>query len=146
MCRARSAAGSRSRKARGSHWLTRTGAAFGSSARIVSIVVCSGLVICVRLEINRCAPYSAGNIFRSNRQRAIQSCGHLLVVAQSFISKRDLLEYGKIARIQLQCLLHFLQRFLPLPLAAIDIAGKRGIRDSLGNVLRASNYSALARS
>src|SRR4029077_12261956 len=37
-----------------------------------------------------------------------------------------LLEYGKIVRVQLQRLVHFLEGFLPAPLAALDVARHEG--------------------
>src|SRR6266481_5247147 len=74
------------------------------------------------LDVNPGAPYPAGNIFGSDGQRAIKSRGHLFIAAQSLVSKRDLLEYGKIAWVQLQRLVHFLEGFLPATLASVDIA------------------------
>src|SRR6266481_1428295 len=78
------------------------------------------------LDVNPGAPYPAGNIFRSDGQRAIKSRGHLFIAAQSFVSKRDLLKYGKIAWVQLQSLFHFLEGFLPAPLTAVDVARHQG--------------------
>src|SRR6266496_5055010 len=82
--------------------------------------------VCVPFQINPRAPYPARNVLWSYGKHLIQSCSHLLVSAQSFVSKTDLLEYGKIAWIQLQCLLHFLQRFLPMTLAPVNVARHKG--------------------
>src|SRR5437016_13153923 len=78
------------------------------------------------LEVNPGASYPAGNIFGSDGQRAIKSRGHLFIVAQSLVSKRDLLEYGKIAWIQLQCPVHLLEGFLPATLPPVDVARHKG--------------------
>src|SRR6266480_1304928 len=82
--------------------------------------------ICAPFQINPRAPYPARNVLRSYGKHVIQSGGHLLVAAQSFVSKRDLLEYGKIVRVQFQCLVHFLEGFLPATLPPVNVARHQG--------------------
>src|SRR6266446_10990465 len=82
--------------------------------------------ICARFEVNPRASYPSGNIFWSHRQRAIESGGHFFIAPQSLVSKRDLLEYGKIVRVQLQRLVHFLERFPPPTLPSVDVARHQG--------------------
>src|SRR5437763_2338377 len=81
--------------------------------------------ICVPFEIHPSAPYPARDVLRNHGQHAVQSGGRLLVAAQSLVSKRDLLKYGKIARIQLQRLLHFLQGFLPATLPPVNVTSRK---------------------
>ena len=81
--------------------------------------------ICARFKINPSVPYPDGNVLRCDDQRAVQRGGHLSVVAQSFVSKGDLLEYGKIARIQLQRLLHFIEGFLPMTLPPVNVPSQK---------------------
>src|SRR4029077_10955174 len=77
-------------------------------------------------QINPRAPYPARNVLRSYGKRVIQSGSHLLIAPQSLVSKRDLLEYGKILRVQLQCLVHLLEGFLPATLPPVKLAGRQG--------------------
>src|SRR6266550_657822 len=79
-----------------------------------------------RFQINPGTLYPTGNIFRSYGERAVQSRGHLLITLQSLVCNRDLLEYGKIAWIQLQSLFHFLERLLPVPLPPVDVSRQQG--------------------
>src|SRR5262249_32614097 len=48
----------------------------------------------------------------------------LFVAMQRLIGKRDLLEYGEIVWVQLQCLFHFLYGFLPVALPPLNVAGQ----------------------
>ena len=77
--------------------------------------------VCVLLEINPGASYPAGNIFGSYRQHPIKRRTHFFVATQSLVREGDLLKYGEVARIQLQCMVHFLERLFPMPLAPVDV-------------------------
>src|SRR4029453_16259265 len=81
--------------------------------------------VCAFLEINPRASYPAGDIFRSYRQHPIKRRTHLFVAAQSLVRERDLLKDGEVARIQLQCMVHFLERLFPTPLPPVDVGSDK---------------------
>src|SRR6516165_4787517 len=77
------------------------------------------------LEIDQRASYSAGYIVWSDRQHAIKRRRHFLIPAQRLVGKSDLLEHGKISRIELQRLRNILERFLPPTFTSINVGGQK---------------------
>ena len=81
--------------------------------------------VCPLLEAHQGASHSAGNVFWSHRQHAIKRGCHVFVSMQCLVSESDLLEYRKITWIQLQRMLHFLERFLPATLTPVNVGSQK---------------------
>src|SRR5207244_9485506 len=67
----------------------------------------------------------AGNFFWSQPSHPNQAGLHVFVSMQCLVSESDLLEYRKITWIQLQRMLHFLERFLPATLTPVNVGSQK---------------------
>src|SRR5213595_1590220 len=76
------------------------------------------------VEFDLCACSSQRGIFGSNSDCAVVYTLFIRVTAQEIIGESELLEDGRVLRVERDSALKIFDRFIPAPLPSIDIAGQ----------------------